>query len=104
VAASLDKLSRLTFRALLVALLLCAPYLQPAPEFSVAGPSLAKAELERSVRVLRVDAPAALPLEKSFFTPAFFIKFDRQQNTRLWPFIFTGITRSPPLPHQSFSS
>ena len=25
-----------------------------------------------------------------------YIKFDRKQNTRLWPFIFTGITRSPP--------
>jgi hypothetical protein len=25
------------------------------------------------------------------------IKFDRKQNTRLWPFVFTGITRSPPL-------
>jgi hypothetical protein len=104
VAASLDKVSRWTFRALLVALLLCAPYLQSAPEFTVAGPSVAKAELERSVRVFRAEPPAALPLEKSFFTPAFFIKFDRQQNTRLWPFVFTGITRSPPLPRQSFSS
>ena len=25
-----------------------------------------------------------------------FIKFDRQQNTRLWPFVTEGITRSPP--------
>jgi hypothetical protein len=25
-----------------------------------------------------------------------YFNFDRKQNTRLWPFIFTGITRSPP--------
>jgi hypothetical protein len=25
-----------------------------------------------------------------------FIKFDRKQNTRLWPFVATGTTRSPP--------
>jgi hypothetical protein len=30
------------------------------------------------------------------FTAFSYIKFDRKQNTRLWPFIFTGITRSPP--------
>ncbi len=26
----------------------------------------------------------------------FFVKFDRKQNTRLWPFVTTGTTRSPP--------
>jgi hypothetical protein len=26
----------------------------------------------------------------------FFIKFDRKQNTRLWPFVTAGTTRSPP--------
>ncbi len=25
-----------------------------------------------------------------------FVKFDRKQNTRLWPFVTTGTTRSPP--------
>jgi hypothetical protein len=37
-----------------------------------------------------------LTLEKLFVAAIFFIKFDRKQNTRLWPFVFTGVTRSPP--------
>jgi len=42
------------------------------------------------------DRAAALPHTKETFLEFSYIKFDRKQNTRLWPFIFTGITRSPP--------
>jgi hypothetical protein len=41
------------------------------------------------------DLATALPPENRPFTESSYIKFDRKQNTRLWPFIFTGITRSP---------
>jgi hypothetical protein len=37
-----------------------------------------------------------LGLERLFVAAVFFIKFDRKQNTRLWPFVFTDLTRSPP--------
>jgi hypothetical protein len=40
--------------------------------------------------------PTHLLLQKLFVAAVFFIKFDRKQNTRLWPFVFTDLTRSPP--------
>jgi hypothetical protein len=45
-------------------------------------------------------ATAVLPLKNVVVTATFtyaFVKFDRKQNTRLWPFITAGTTRSPPL-------
>jgi hypothetical protein len=47
-------------------------------------------------RPFQSDLATALPPENRPFTESSYIKFDRKQNTRLWPFIFTGITRSPP--------
>lgn len=41
----------------------------------------------------------ALALGVFAVTAAFafaFVRFDRKQNTRLWPFVTTGTTRSPP--------
>ena len=46
------------------------------------------------------SATAVLPLKNMVVTATFthsFVKFDRKQNTRLWPFVTTGTTRSPPL-------
>ena len=40
-----------------------------------------------------------IPGERPQFTAAFleaFVKLDRKQNTRLWPFVNDGTTRSPP--------
>jgi hypothetical protein len=42
---------------------------------------------------------SAFPRESRTSVEFSYIKFDRKQNTRLWPFIFTGITRSPPASH-----
>jgi hypothetical protein len=45
-------------------------------------------------------ATAVRPLKNVVVTATFthaFVKFDRKQNTRLWPFITAGTTRSPPL-------
>jgi hypothetical protein len=45
------------------------------------------------------EAVSTLALGTFVITASFtysFIKFDRKQNTRLWPFVTTGTTRSPP--------
>jgi hypothetical protein len=45
------------------------------------------------------EAVSTLALGTFAITASFaysFIKFDRKQNTRLWPFVTTGTTRSPP--------
>jgi len=45
------------------------------------------------------EASHALAIGVHSATAAFadaFVKFDRKQNTRLWPFVTTGTTRSPP--------
>jgi hypothetical protein len=42
------------------------------------------------------DPVTTVALEKLFLAAICFIKFDRKQNTRLWPFVFTDLTRSPP--------
>jgi hypothetical protein len=47
----------------------------------------------------RAEAALAAPVGDFVPTSAFaysFVKFDRKQNTRLWPFVTTGTTRSPP--------
>jgi hypothetical protein len=45
------------------------------------------------------EASHALAIGVFTVTAAFadaFVRFDRKQNTRLWPFVTTGTTRSPP--------
>jgi hypothetical protein len=45
------------------------------------------------------EASHALAIGAFSVTAAFaraFVRFDRKQNTRLWPFVTTGTTRSPP--------
>src|SRR5688500_12521556 len=50
-------------------------------------------------RPFQSDLASAFPGKSRTFVEFSYIKFDRKQNTRLWPFIFTGITRSPPASH-----
>ena len=50
-------------------------------------------------RPFRSDLASGLPGRSRTVVEFSYIKFDRKQNTRLWPFIFTGITRSPPASH-----
>jgi hypothetical protein len=50
-------------------------------------------------RPFQSDLTSALPHQSRTFVEFSYIKFDRKQNNRLWPFIFTGITRSPPALH-----
>ena len=50
-------------------------------------------------RPFRSNLASDLPGRSRTVVEFFYIKFDRKQNTRLWPFIFTGITRSPPASH-----
>jgi hypothetical protein len=47
-------------------------------------------------RPFRSDIESGLSHENRTSVEFLYIRFDRKQNTRLWPFIFTGITRSPP--------
>jgi hypothetical protein len=70
--------------------------MQPTSNLSTGGPKLGKIEVERLDRDSRIDITTTLPPEKLLHIAVSFTKFDRKQNTRLWPFIFTGITRSPP--------
>ena len=57
-------------------------------------------DFERSDhRRFQSDIASELPGRNKTFVEFSYIKFDRKQNTRLWPFIFTGITRSPPASH-----
>jgi hypothetical protein len=87
---------RLTIGWLLIVLVLLAPSMYSSLNLPAGGPKLAKIELERFDKAYRSDIALVLPSENLFYTPVSFTKFDRQQNTRLWPFIFAGITRSPP--------
>jgi hypothetical protein len=50
-------------------------------------------------RRFQSDIASELPVKSRTSVEFSYIKFDRKQNTRLWPFIFTGITRSPPVSH-----
>jgi hypothetical protein len=77
-------------------LLFEAASVQPTANLSTAGPGFGKFEFERPDGDYHSDSAAALPFEDSSHTLISFTKFDRKQNTRLWPFVFTGITRSPP--------
>jgi hypothetical protein len=50
-------------------------------------------------RPIQSEVASAWPHKSRIFVEFSYIKFDRKQNTRLWPFLFTGITRSPPASH-----
>jgi hypothetical protein len=69
--------------------------MQPNLDLST-GLGFGKIELERLDRNYWPAMTAGYTSEKFFYTANSLTKFDRKQNTRLWPFIFTGITRSPP--------
>jgi hypothetical protein len=63
----------------------------------VATARIGNSDFERfQHRPFKTDAATALALGNLEFADIFHIKFDRKQNTRLWPFILTRITRSPP--------
>ena len=65
---------------------------------SVATSKIGNSDFERSQhRPFKSDAATALACGNLLFIELSYINFDRKQNTRLWPFIFTGITRSPPV-------
>jgi hypothetical protein len=70
-----------------------------AKDYSASAATLGKPDvLQRfEQRTSRPVAATTLSSLKKFLCLVGFIKFDRKQNTRLWPFIFAGITRSPPL-------
>jgi hypothetical protein len=84
--------------ALAILLLGATPLQQQVGEYlSVATVRIGNSDFERSQhRPFQSELTTALPAENRPFTECSYIKFDRKQNTRLWPFIFTGITRSPP--------
>jgi hypothetical protein len=69
-------------------------------QMSAGTPRVVSAAAERlDDREHRAEAAPAPPVGDFAPTPAFaysFVKFDRKQNTRLWPFVTTGTTRSPP--------
>jgi hypothetical protein len=50
---------------------------------------------EQEIHTTVVLALGSFPVTAAF--SYFFTKFDRKQNTRLWPFVTAGTTRSPPL-------
>lgn len=99
------KLNRLIRRRLvltLIILLLAAswPQRELQDQVSAGAPRVVSAVAERlEHREYRAEAALAPPVGDFVPTAAFaysFVKFDRKQNTRLWPFVTTGTTRSPP--------
>jgi hypothetical protein len=84
---------------MLAVLVLGATSTQPqvSEYLSVATSKIGNSDFERSQhRPFKSDAATALAFGNLLFIELSYINFDRKQNTRLWPFIFTGITRSPP--------
>jgi hypothetical protein len=82
-------------------LLFCATWAQWQSYDNSAGtPRLVSGVAERfEHREDRSEAAPVSPVGDFAVTAAFaysFVKFDRKQNTRLWPFVTTGTTRSPP--------
>jgi hypothetical protein len=69
-------------------------------QVSAGTPRVVSAVAERlEDREHRTEAAPTPPVGDFVPTAAFaysFVKFDRKQNTRLWPFVTTGTTRSPP--------
>jgi hypothetical protein len=75
------------------------PYEDVQNFLSVGAPRVAGGTERLEHQEHRVEAASALALGTFAVTASFaysFIKFDRKQNTRLWPFVTTGTTRSPP--------
>jgi hypothetical protein len=87
---------------ILVILLLGAtwPERQVRDYLSAGAPRLVSGASERiQQREQTTQTAAALALGSFVVTAVFaysFVKFDRKQNTRLWPFVTTGTARSPP--------
>jgi hypothetical protein len=71
---------------------------EPVGEYVfVATARIGNSDFERSQhRPFKSHIATAFAFSNLRFVEFSYIKFDRKQNTRLWPFIFTGITRSPP--------
>jgi len=75
------------------------PYEELQDFLSVGAPRVVSGTERLEHHEHRAEAASVLALGTFAFTAAFaysFIKFDRKQNTRLWPFVTTGTTRSPP--------
>jgi hypothetical protein len=75
------------------------PYEQLHNYVSAGAPRIASGTERLEHHEHWVEAASALALGTFAITASFaysFIKFDRKQNTRLWPFVTTGTTRSPP--------
>jgi hypothetical protein len=72
---------------------------QPVGEYvSITTSRVGNSDFERAQHEpFKSNAATALAFEDLSFLESSYIKFDRKQNTRLWPFLFTGITRSPPV-------
>jgi hypothetical protein len=71
---------------------------EPVGEYVlVATARVGNSDFERSQhRPFKSHIATVFAFHNLRFVEFSYLKFDRKQNTRLWPFIFTGITRSPP--------
>ena len=70
---------------------------QLADYLSLVTTKIGYSDFERAHhRPIQPELASAWPHESRIFVGFSYIRFDRKQNTRLWPFIFTGLTRSPP--------
>jgi hypothetical protein len=70
----------------------------PAVKIRPADSTIANPERQPK-RILGGMTQATVAGNHSVFTAVFihsFVKFDRKQNTRLWPFVTMGTTRAPP--------
>jgi hypothetical protein len=74
------------------------PTPEPVGEYVFVGTArIGNSDFERSqLRRFKSHIATVFTFDNLRFVEFSYIKFDRKQNTRLWPFVFTGITRSPP--------
>ena len=89
----------------IIFLVSCLGFAQPQLDDYVPGLKVRPAgtEVANSQRQAKrdpsVSIQSVLPGSDLIFTAVFihsFLRFDRKQNTRLWPFVTLGTTRAPP--------
>jgi hypothetical protein len=86
----------------IIFLVSCSGFAQPQLDDHVPGLKVRPAgtEVANSQRQAKRDPSVSiLPGSGLIFTAVFihsFVRFDRKQNTRLWPFVTRGTTRAPP--------
>ena len=86
----------------IIFLVSCSGFAQPQLDDYVPGLKVrpAGAEVANPQRQAKRDPSVSILLGSDLiFTAVFihsFLRFDRKQNTRLWPFVTRGTTRAPP--------